>query len=218
MITTQNQKTTRKAWAFTLNDGEQRTLYPDCDYFYVFSILDAGQIARNGQLSLNNDDFGAVSAGHSNQGLPGAGDIKRLTYKNDSGVAVTVVVIYGNGRSNFLGAVKLQGGVIDLSSGTITSLANAINAATILNPYFDAVAAAGAAGGKVYSGFKSIEIYSKDVGKTIHITTASGSLNFDLTGGVSKEWSCENDQSHFEDITVRSGVGEGAFEVTGTKV
>lgn len=203
MISNSNQRLTRRPWKFTFAANEIRTLDPVSDYYYVYSILDAGSVDREVELSVNDGDFAPVAAGHTNSGPEGLGELKKLQFKNTSGVSVTVVVIWGNGKADFLGAIRIQGGTLDLSSATIDALVGPESGTELKANIVQVVNGAPQA----FSDCKSIEVLAS--GAAVTLTSPSG-LNWAIPAGTGKKFSCEDDINWLETITVTCAVGATA--------
>jgi hypothetical protein len=120
---TQNQQLTRRPWMCVIPAGETRRLTANGDYFYIDSVKDvATALDKSIELSLNGLPLAPVRAGHSNQGIPGQGNVGTLDFKNTTAASVLVVVIYGNGASNFAGTVTIQNASLALDAATIAAL------------------------------------------------------------------------------------------------
>jgi hypothetical protein len=195
-----SQQFSRDTWSVVIAAGLTADFSTVCDYFYVSSIVDGGGVAQTILLSVNKPNtFAPIASAQGGQGRVGAGDIQTLKFKNNGSASVTVTMIFGNGAANF--------------NGDVTALANAINKPLVLKLVCEDLAAG--SGPKVYSGMKSIEVISNTVGQNVRVQSVSG-MDYQIAGGLSKEWSCENDDDYFEDITVTPPAG-GSATVTGVK-
>jgi hypothetical protein len=186
---------------------------------YVLAIGQEIRLDITGVFFVVTDATAPVSIAWDDQGeyvpyqagtgyqLDSGEKFKLLRVRNDSGAPNTVTIFYGTGR--FIDSRK----AISIDAASITAIGAAVNTPVVLKPICENLAISST---KTFSGMKSIEVIASGTG-TVNVTSASGSMNFNIAAGFSEEWSCENDTSHFEDITVTTG-GASTAQISGTKV
>lgn len=104
--------------------GERRTFDINGDYWFVHSMQTGSEAGADVeiQLAVNGRGFAPAGKGENGQGTPGQAEIKTLEFYNDTGSAVFVRVICGNGSRPYSPRVEISNPTLELGEDTIDAL------------------------------------------------------------------------------------------------
>ena len=139
------QYNSRNASAFTIPIGGKHPLTVNGDYFNIETLTNAAVT-----VSLNDGPFTPCPVGLIHSGPVGENHVGKLVFRNDSGVDVQVVVIYGKGKMEITGQTSLVNPTFALSPGDLLAITPAPVARV---PDFDVLT-----GSVTYSNLQSLTI------------------------------------------------------------